>query len=36
MSEDRPPTEGEALFFMIAIILVGTLVINGVVYLFIQ
>jgi hypothetical protein len=31
----RPPTEGEALFMMISIILVATLLINGIVYLLI-
>ena len=36
MSDNRPPTEGEALFFMLVIILGGTIVINGIVYLFTQ
>jgi len=38
MSEDdnRPPTEGESLAFMLVIVLVGTLTINGIVYLFTQ
>lgn len=31
----RPPTEGEALFMMIGIILVATLLINGIIYMFI-
>ncbi len=36
MSDNRPPTEGESLFFMLVIILGGTIVINGIVYLFTQ
>lgn len=36
MSDKRPPTEGEALFLMLAIILGGTIMINGIVYLFTQ
>ena len=36
MSDNRPPTEGEALFFMLVIVLGGTLMINGIVYLFMQ
>ena len=36
MSDNRPPTEGESLFLMLAIILGGTIMINGIVYLFTQ
>jgi|TARA_B100000212_G_C27129030_1_gene428293 hypothetical protein len=31
----RPPTEAEALFMMIGIVVVATLLINGIVYMFI-
>ena len=37
MADDpRPPTEGEALFMMIAIMLVATLLINSIVYVITQ
>jgi hypothetical protein len=32
---DRPPTEGESLIMMIGIMLIATLLINGIVYMFI-
>jgi len=33
MNEKKPPTEGQALFMMIAILLGGTILINSIVYL---
>tara|TARA_B100001057_G_scaffold455923_1_gene502852 strand:- start:1496 stop:1612 length:117 start_codon:yes stop_codon:yes gene_type:complete len=32
--DNRPPTEAEVLFMMITIIIVATLLLNGIVYMF--